>query len=87
MKWGGIIPEFYCTSCGIVIDHPGMPYPHINLKDAIDFTFNAIGQQKIPIKPFIMTLNSTTGVHHDLSVSQLDAFGYSIKNGYITRKD
>lgn len=89
-QWGGIVPQFYCDSCGTVTTYPGNMYISINRTDlvkAIDYTFSAIGEgNTLRIKPFIETLTYVIGKPPTIHKGALEENGYEINGEYIIRR-
>jgi len=90
--WGGIMPQFVCSQCGIVTRYGGRrdkskPVPKLALKQAVDQTFIAINIKQVPIGPFMEALKFTLGATPTITVKELRQYGYDIKNGYLVRSN
>jgi hypothetical protein len=86
-QWGGIQPQFYCDNCGIVTVHPGNMYvPKSTIMEAIDYTFNVIGSDKLMIEPLMETVGKVLGVKPSIHIGTLKENGYEINGDYIIRR-
>lgn len=86
--WGGIQPCFYCNSCGIVTDTPGIhkqPISRELLKQVLDEIWEAVNEDMLDVEPCVMTIGYITGEVPRFSPYDLHSCGYRLYNGKIMR--
>jgi hypothetical protein len=89
LQWGGIVPQYFCNRCGVVINHPGIRNKIIEqaiLREAFNTVWNVIGEDEVYAGPFISTVEHAIGGKPIITEEMLNKWGFKISGIKITRR-